>query len=107
MFAKNAAITFKLITGSFPKTAPAIFSGQPLLEDKNPGRLLLLRVRSSRAAFRSRPLHRRDGPGHDRCHRQRGRSHGRPAQHAGGHPLRARAVRRPRAQEVAVRCLEQ
>lgn len=43
--------------------------GQPLPEDKDPGRLLLLCVGAAGAALGPCTLHCRDGLGHDRRHR--------------------------------------
>lgn len=43
-------------------------AGAPLSANKDPGRLLLLRVRSARAQTGPRPLLRGDGPQHDQNH---------------------------------------
>lgn len=45
-----------------------LLTGEPLPEDQDPGRLLLLRVRAARGQSRPRPLLRGDGAGHDRGH---------------------------------------
>lgn len=47
----------------------------PLPQDQAPGGLLLLRLRAPGGASRSRTLHGRDGPRHDRRHRPRQGGH--------------------------------